>query len=48
MSAYADQEELEKLKSWWKEYGNSLIFGIALGAAILVEVPDPLKAEAIT
>ncbi|HLE94305.1 MAG TPA: tetratricopeptide repeat protein [Sulfuricaulis sp.] len=38
MSAYADQEELEKLKSWWKEYGNSLIFGIALGAAILVGV----------
>jgi predicted negative regulator of RcsB-dependent stress response len=38
LSAYADQEELEKLKSWWKEYGNSLIFGIALGAAILIGV----------
>jgi predicted negative regulator of RcsB-dependent stress response len=38
LSAYADQEDLEKLKTWWKEYGNSLIFGIALGAAILIGV----------
>ena len=35
MSAYAEQEELERLKSWWKTYGGSLIAGIALGLAIL-------------
>lgn len=38
MSAYADQEELEKLKTWWQEYGNSLLLGIALGAAVLIGV----------
>ncbi len=36
MSAYADQEELDKLKAWWKNYGNSVIFGVLLGAAILI------------
>lgn len=36
MAAYEDQHELEKLKAWWKNYGNSVIFGIALGAAVLV------------
>jgi predicted negative regulator of RcsB-dependent stress response len=36
LSAYADQEELDKLKAWWKNYGNSVIFGVLLGAAILV------------
>lgn len=35
MSAYTEQEELEKLKSWWKNYGGSLITGVALGLAIL-------------
>lgn len=38
MSVYADQEELEKLKTWWQEYGNSLLLGIALGAAVLIGV----------
>ena len=38
MSAYDEQEELEKLKAWWKNYGNAMIFGILLGAAILVGV----------
>ncbi len=38
MSAYADQDELDKLKAWWKNYGNALIFGILLGAAILIGV----------
>lgn len=32
---YADQDELEKLKRWWKTYGNALLLGIALGLAIL-------------
>ena len=36
MSAYADQEELDKLKVWWKNYGNSVIFGVLLGVAALV------------
>ena len=38
MSAYADQEELDKLKDWWKNYGHALIVGVLLGAAILVGV----------
>jgi len=38
LSAYDEQEELEKLKAWWKNYGNSLIFGILLGAGILAGV----------
>lgn len=36
MSSYAEQEDLDKLKAWWKNYGNSVVFGILLGAAILV------------
>lgn len=32
---YTDQEEVEKLKRWWKTYGNALLLGIALGLAIL-------------
>jgi predicted negative regulator of RcsB-dependent stress response len=35
LSAYAEQEELEKLKAWWKNYGSSIIVGILLGAAFL-------------
>ncbi|HYA36934.1 MAG TPA: tetratricopeptide repeat protein [Candidatus Methylomirabilis sp.] len=35
MSEYDEQEELEKLKAWWKNYGNALIFGVVLGAAVL-------------
>lgn len=38
MTAYAEQEELEKLKAWWKEYGNALIVGVLLGAAVLFGV----------
>ena len=38
MSTYADQEELDKLKDWWKNYGNALIAGLLLGAAILVGI----------
>lgn len=32
---YTDQEEVEKLKRWWKTYGNALLLGVALGLAIL-------------
>ena len=32
---YTDHDELEKLKRWWKTYGNALLLGIALGLAIL-------------
>lgn len=35
MAAYEEQEDLEKLKAWWKNYGNSVIFGILLGVVIL-------------
>lgn len=35
MSAYTDQEELDKLKTWWKEYGTALIIGVAIGVALL-------------
>jgi predicted negative regulator of RcsB-dependent stress response len=38
LSGYADQEDLDKLKAWWKNYGNSAIFGVLMGAAILVGV----------
>lgn len=38
MTAYADQEELDKIKDWWKNYGYALIAGVLLGAAILVGV----------
>lgn len=38
MSAYTEQEELEKLAAWWKEYGNSVIAGILLGVALLAGV----------
>jgi len=32
---YTEDEQLEKLKAWWKSYGNALIAGVALGLAIL-------------
>ncbi len=32
---YTDQEEVEKLKRWWKTYGNALLLGVVLGLAIL-------------
>ncbi|MEK6771996.1 MAG: tetratricopeptide repeat protein [Pseudomonadota bacterium] len=36
MDAHSEQDELDKLKAWWKTYGNSLIAGVVLGVAILV------------
>ena len=38
LSSYDEQEDLENLKRWWKNYGNAIIFGVALGVAILLGV----------
>lgn len=35
MAAYTDQEEVEKLKAWWKDYGGALVIGVLLGVALL-------------
>lgn len=35
MAAYSDQEELEKLKEWWKNYGGALLVGVLLGLGLL-------------
>ncbi len=35
MSAYTEQEELEKFKAWWKTYGGALILGVVLGLVLL-------------
>lgn len=35
MSAYTEQEELEKIKAWWKTYGGALILGVLLGIGLL-------------
>jgi len=32
---YSEDEQIEKLKAWWKSYGNALIAGVALGLAVL-------------
>jgi predicted negative regulator of RcsB-dependent stress response len=36
VSAYSEQEELEKFKAWWKNYGGALIGGALLGLVLLV------------
>jgi predicted negative regulator of RcsB-dependent stress response len=35
VSAYSQQEELEKFKAWWKEYGTSMVIGVVLGVVAL-------------
>jgi len=35
VDAHSEQGEQEKLKAWWKTYGNSLLAGVVLGVAIL-------------
>lgn len=35
MTAYTDQEEIEKLKEWWKNYGGALLIGVLLGLGLL-------------
>jgi len=32
---YSDQEQAEKLLAWWKQYGTSVIVGVAIGLAFL-------------
>lgn len=39
MSAHpSDNEELERLKAWWKTHGNAVIYGILLGLALVLGV----------
>lgn len=33
--AYSDQDEVDKLKEWWKAYGGALVLGVVLGLALL-------------
>jgi len=35
MSAYEQQHDVERFRAWWKNYGNALLMGIALGIALL-------------
>lgn len=35
MSSYTEQEEIEKLKEWWKNYGGALVVGVLLGLGLL-------------
>lgn len=35
MADYSDQEQAEKLAAWWKQYGTSVIVGVAIGLAVL-------------
>lgn len=35
MSAYTDQDDIERLKSWWKNYGTALVTGVLLGLLLL-------------
>lgn len=32
---YTEDEQVEKLKAWWKSYGNALIVGVVMGLGIL-------------
>jgi len=36
LTAYEEQEELDRLKAWWKNYGSSVIAGVLLGVVVLV------------
>jgi predicted negative regulator of RcsB-dependent stress response len=35
VDTYNQQDELDKLKEWWKNYGNALIVGVLIGVALL-------------
>lgn len=35
MDPFQKDDEVEQLKAWWKNYGNALILGVALGASLL-------------
>jgi len=32
---YTEDEQVEKLKAWWKSYGNALVVGVVMGLGIL-------------
>lgn len=32
---YHEEDDLEKLKRWWKDYGSALVIGVVLGTAAL-------------
>lgn len=35
MSTYTHNEEVEKLRDWWKNYGGALLIGVLLGLGLL-------------
>jgi len=35
MSSYEQQHDVERFRAWWKNYGNALLAGVALGIALL-------------
>jgi len=35
VAGYTDQEEVEKLKTWWKDYGGALLIGVIVGLGLL-------------
>ncbi len=35
MAEYSDQEQAERLAAWWKQYGTSVVIGVAVGLALL-------------
>jgi predicted negative regulator of RcsB-dependent stress response len=35
LTAYDEQDELEKLKTWWKNYGTAVVIGVLLGVGAL-------------
>lgn len=35
MSTYEQQHDVERFRAWWKNYGNALLIGIALGVGLL-------------
>lgn len=32
---FDEEDDLEKLKSWWKNYGSALVIGVVLGTSVL-------------
>jgi predicted negative regulator of RcsB-dependent stress response len=35
VDTYTDQQEYERLKAWWKDYGNAAMAGVVIGVVIL-------------
>ena len=38
MAELSEKEQIEQMRTWWSEYGNYVLGGIALGIAVLVGV----------